>query len=333
MAIYNSNLRQYERGESTTAPELPAAPPNHKLYIPANSSKTGIIKLIAENEGRGIIFETEGDSFADMLKQDYGNFSDVLRKAFHHEPVSYYRKTHEEEVEIKTPHFSIVLSGTYDQLFKLIPQTENGLYSRFCFYILQGDREFANPFEQARSNRKPLLEDIGRRWLEVYKQLDALRTPLRFVMPKYQEEKFWLIMKQRKAEVMDNISYKLEGMMHRMGVIFFRTAMILSVLRRYDTNEGWQKEIVCTDTDFELAFEITLWFLQYSLKVYELLPESHAAEEEDKLQFRSKEKDREECCRQYRMGLGTREIARALFGGKKSTTINNWINKYCKKAG
>lgn len=31
--------------------------------------------------------------------------------------------------------------------------------------------------------------------------------------------------------------------------------------------------IVCRDSDCELALEITLWLLQYSLKVYELLHE------------------------------------------------------------
>lgn len=333
MEAYNSNMRLYKRGESDVVPQLPQAPPHLRLYIPANSSKTGVIKLVAENQGRGIMFETEGDTLTEMLQQEFGNFSDVLRKAFHHEAISYYRKTNDEEVEINTPYFSIVLSGTYDQLYKLVPQAENGLYSRFCYYIQQGDTAFLNPFDKARNNRKPVLEGIGQEWLPVYQLLEARTTPLRFVLPEYQEEKFWLLLKQRKAEILEHISDKLEGMIHRMGVIFFRIAMILSVLRHYDRHEGWEGDIICTDTDFELALEITVWFLQYSLRVYELLPGTKQEEkkEVDADIFNSKEGDRRECCRLFANGLNARQIAAKLFNGAKKSTVNDWINKYCKK--
>lgn len=337
--IYNSNKRLFDRGETTQMPEPPAAPPNLRLYIPANSSKSGIIKLVADNEGCGIIFETEGDTLTEMLKQDFGNFSDVLRKAFHHEGISLYRKTGEEEVEINHPYLSIVMSGTYDQLFKLIPQTENGLYSRFSFYILQGDHEFANPFDKARNDRKPVLEALSTRYLEIYKVLEARTQPLPFALTQAQEEKFWLLMKQRKAEIPDNISEHLEGMIHRAGVMFFRIAMILSILRRYDENnhnpECYRNNqtIVCGETDFELALEITVWLLQYSLKVYELLPGTKNEEkaESDELQYNSKKGDKDECCRLWREGKGVRAIARILFGGKKSATVSDWIKNHCKK--
>jgi len=80
------------------------------LYIPANNSKSGIYQLLEENDDKGIMFESEGDTLADAIKQDYGSFSDTLRKAFHHENLDLFRRGNEELIEINKPELSVVLS-------------------------------------------------------------------------------------------------------------------------------------------------------------------------------------------------------------------------------
>ena len=112
------------------------------LYIPANISKTGLAELLANNNNRAVIFETEADTLTDILKQDYANYSDILRNAFHHETPSFYRRTDKEYQEIENPHLSVILSGTFDQLQALIPSPENGLFSRFLFYELEPTEGF-----------------------------------------------------------------------------------------------------------------------------------------------------------------------------------------------
>ena len=66
------------------------------------------------------------------MKSDYGNYSDVLRKAFHHELVSLSRRKDREYCEVSNPRVSVALAGTPEQVRKLIPDAENGLMSRFC---------------------------------------------------------------------------------------------------------------------------------------------------------------------------------------------------------
>ena len=80
-------------------------------------------------------FESEADTLGVMMDKEWANFSDSLRKAFHHETISYLRKTNNEHIQIENPRLSILLSGTKSQLHKLIPDVENGLLSRFIFYI------------------------------------------------------------------------------------------------------------------------------------------------------------------------------------------------------
>ncbi|MDP4586586.1 MAG: YfjI family protein, partial [Flavobacteriales bacterium] len=75
-------------------------PPYKLLFIPANNSASSVVQTLSENDGAGILFSTEADTLANALAQDWGNFSDVLRGAFHHEPVEMQRRQNRE-------HFSV----------------------------------------------------------------------------------------------------------------------------------------------------------------------------------------------------------------------------------
>ena len=66
----------------------------------------------------------------------YLRYSDVMRKSFHNESISYLRKTNNEYVEVLESQLSALLSGTPGQVRRLIPDPENGLFSRFMYYHL-----------------------------------------------------------------------------------------------------------------------------------------------------------------------------------------------------
>ncbi|MBU2555771.1 MAG: DUF3987 domain-containing protein, partial [Bacteroidetes bacterium] len=61
--------------------EPPIRPPFKVFYIPANSSYAKVINHLNENGGTGVICETEADTMGYILKQDWGSYSDMLRKA------------------------------------------------------------------------------------------------------------------------------------------------------------------------------------------------------------------------------------------------------------
>ena len=112
-------------------------PNKSMLFLPANSSSTGLQELLQNNQERGILFETEADTLNIILKQDFGDYSDVLRKAFHLESIVYYRRGNKEYKSISEPKLSVIISGTPNQLTKLIPSAENGLFSRFIIYLFE----------------------------------------------------------------------------------------------------------------------------------------------------------------------------------------------------
>jgi len=132
---YYQSLAQYKKNKRSTPPEEPIQPPFRILFIPANSSSAMVIKHLKDSTGSGIMCETEADTLGNTLKQDWGGYSDLLRKAFHFEKMSYSRKSNEEFFEIDEPRLSVAISGTPKQVLRLIPSTEDGLFSRFLFYV------------------------------------------------------------------------------------------------------------------------------------------------------------------------------------------------------
>lgn len=183
MATYNMNKGKDENLEK------PGKPPERMLFIPANNSVTGVYQLISDNEGKGLIFETEGDTLAQAFKSDYGNYSDGFRKAFHHETISYYRRTDREYVDIEKPCLSTVLSGTPKQVATLIPNAENGLFSRFMFYYMNIKPTWKNVFS---SNNNVGLDDyysqLGKVFLDLYKTLkNNPEIEIRLTTPQQQQ--------------------------------------------------------------------------------------------------------------------------------------------------
>jgi hypothetical protein len=129
-AMYNSAKK-----DQPTADE-PQEPPMLALLMPANSSATAFFQILNDNNGAGLMFKTEGDTLTQTFKSEQGNFSDNFRKTFHHETISYLRRKDREFVELENPRLSALLSGTPKQVSALIPNAENGLFSRFIFYFM-----------------------------------------------------------------------------------------------------------------------------------------------------------------------------------------------------
>ena len=89
---YKQKLKQLHKSEKSNLEK----PHRQMLFLPANSTSAGMFQLLYNNEGSGLIFETEGDTLAQSFKSDQGNYSDGFRKAFQHEPISSFRKTNDE---------------------------------------------------------------------------------------------------------------------------------------------------------------------------------------------------------------------------------------------
>ena len=128
-------------------------------------------------------------SLANTFKSDYGNFSDGFRKAFHHEMISYTRRKDREFVELTKPRLSALLSGTPKQILALIPDAENGLFSRFIFYNMNLRLEWRDVFSESPVSLDDYFIDLGQRYFQFYQTLQQAQ-PIRFSLSTTQQEQF-----------------------------------------------------------------------------------------------------------------------------------------------
>jgi len=179
---YQRQLTEYTMAKDKTNMERPQEPPLKMLIIPANNSATGLFQILNDNKGIGLIFETEGDTLAQTFKSEHGNYSDGFRKAFHHEIISYNRRKDREFVELETPRLSALLSGTPKQVSTLIPNAENGLFSRFIFYYMNILPVWKDVFAGDGSQTlDDYFRDLGNQFFDFYKILQHQSTPLRIL--------------------------------------------------------------------------------------------------------------------------------------------------------
>jgi hypothetical protein len=251
---FQNRLRQY-RKEKKSNPDavMPSNPGEKMLFIPANNSASGAFQLLRFNNGKGLIFETEGDTLSNTFKTEYGNYSDGFRKAFHHETISYYRKTEMENVEIKKPCLSAVLSGTPNQVLSLIPNAEDGLLSRFMFYVFNIEPYWKDVFaKKTERGFDEFFLAIGRGYFETYDRL--LKNPeIEFLLTEIQEDILNSYFEKLQDKYNSLWGAETVAIIRRLGLICFRIAMIISVLR----NKGRMEEsYTCEDRDFSIAMDI-----------------------------------------------------------------------------
>lgn len=145
---FRQDREAYKRQKKGDFIQEPTPPPIRFLFLPANSSSTTVYQALNENGEQGLMFETVGDTMDSIFGHDFGDFSDGLRKSFHHVSISYLRHTQREYINIKKPRLSTVLSGTPQQVVNLMSSVENGLFSSFPFYYLDKKTEWIDVLDE-----------------------------------------------------------------------------------------------------------------------------------------------------------------------------------------
>ena len=272
---YESALAAYAVNRKNTLETPPKEPPFLTLFLPANSTSTVVYQVLAQNSGVGLLFETEGDTLANAFKSDLGNYSDGFRKAFHHEMISYLRKKDLEYVELGKPKFSAVLSGTPQQILNLIPDAENGLFSRFIFYVMPTQLVWHDMFvSKDNTTADEKFERIGRDFCTLLKKLPD--GPIQFTLSSAQGVQFNDFFRDTQSRYAAIFGEEIVATVRRLGLIMFRIAMILTVLRHIEEVPAKRKKslkkMVCTDVDYDTALAVIQVLLQHSAAVFQTLP-------------------------------------------------------------
>ncbi len=273
---YQEQLAQYnalDRKQRASQRE-PEPPKYRSLFVAANSSSTAWQQSLADNEERGIMFETEADTLTQALKQEYGNYSDGLRKAFHHEQINYSRRTENEHVTVEHPQLAALLTCTPSQIPLLLSssEVENGLASRFLFYNLKGGHDWKDPFASVEEPLAQRIEEVGKLYQELYTELmKRSDKPLQIVLSKQQQQLFNDYFKALLPEQLGLYGESFDAFVYRLGLVTFRMAMVFTILRCYEHQPYFESEsqaLVCDDADLQTVLTIVNSLVNHTAHVY-----------------------------------------------------------------
>lgn len=321
---YQLQLQEWKtrrKGKQTTAEMPPPAPAFKQLYLPGNTSAAALMRALADNDGRGIICETEADTLSGALGQDFGNFSDMLRKAFHHEPVSLMRKTDREQIDIGAPAISLALTGTPAQLRRLIPTAEDGLFSRIMFYTFErpaawrdvspagGRGNLGNFFEEQSVAVSRMMQAVADQ--ETYVELTA---------------DGWARLNaagsEGLAEAVATAGAAGASTALRLGLTTFRLAGLLALLRCFEHGEAPGKRVVANEQDVSAAISIVETCRAHALYLLDTLPAERGSVSKNN-GFAHRAEMQAQAIALHLDKKGTREIA-AILNVPKST-IHDWL--------
>jgi len=242
---------------------------NKKSFvIPADSSNAAIILKLNTNDGVGLIFDTEGDVVSNNQKQDWGDYSTLTRKAGHHEIIETNRV--EKFYRIEKPKLSIALTGTPNQVFRFIKDSEDGMISRFIFYIYDKKEGWRSPKPKTSISKTELFNtDFSIELKMIYEFFKNKNIYFSLSEKQWNDFDVYFSKELKKAHNFNSN----DGLVKRGGLIAFRIMMVLSILRAFEKKDrlfnSEMDSIVCEDVDFEIGLELSKVYQEHGKIIYD----------------------------------------------------------------
>ena len=253
----------------------PEEPQRQCVIVSPNTSKSQLI-IDVKNAGEDglAIISSEIDTMVESLSTDYGNHAAELRMFFQHEEVRQRFKIDKEPIVIEHPRVAILMTGTHEQIVSLIKSPENGLFSRFLFYMMNDNAVWKSqsPFTEAGEiDVEELYDSLSEKMKENY-----FRTRGKEIIIRFTREQWKMLDEIFEAQlgfVAGEGKPGAAAMVKRHGLMTARTAMVLCGYRIMEA--GWDvKEYTCSDEDFDTALRIVLTALSHAEHVSTMLKDS-----------------------------------------------------------
>ena len=272
------DIQRYERKSDEEKATLDK-PKQQSLLIPANASSRKMLDRIESNGGNGLIFETEIDTLIGATGQDWGNYTDTIRKAFHHEPLSIIRT--DGEYYVQNPRLSVCLTGTFDQFKGMFESAENGHFSRYALYTFDAPRQWQS--HRPTQNSKTLQESVEESSKEIYQMYRRLSNRPKPLYIDLTDEQWQHIDDtfSEKMQIIESLglSKQLHASNNRSAIIALRLAMIFTVFRINDedpTKLTQAENLIPSMKDFTAALELADTYIKHAFRLYYILPNAES---------------------------------------------------------
>ena len=254
----------------------PEEPQYRSLFVSADSSAAAFKQDLCSYGGRGLVFSTEADTLTQALSQEWGQFTDILRMAFHHETITSTRTKDKQHIVIDEPQLGMLVTCTPKQITYLLSpkQNENGSSSRDLFYCAKENLEWRDPFQC----KEPLADryhEIGQSVKQMYDLLASRQSNrIQILLTKEQQQAFNTHFKPLLPEQVGLYGLDFAAFVVRIALVAFRMMMVLTTLRNFEQGQLadlQQQAFVCTDADYQTAMTIIDCLVAHTAYVYTTL--------------------------------------------------------------
>lgn len=232
------------------------------LVIPGDASFAGFFTMLAQQEGRALLFETEGSVITDTWRSQARSYNAALRQAAEHETISRVRAGSGISAEIDNPQISCLFTGTYDQYRALIPSVQNGYFSRQLTYVDRSTASYmSDVFLSAATVDTPevdsTLAECRGAVNQIYRILSGYKSDRLFCLTAEQAKTLGSYFATNYAPLISALGPNFHASVARLGVTTMRILMILSILRLQEQGLLKSNEpFYASQQDFETALRI-----------------------------------------------------------------------------
>lgn len=239
----------------------------YPLLIPGDSTYPSFYEQLWDQNGQGLLFETEGSVITDIWRNSCTNYNTALRKCAEHETLSKGRII-TGITTIATPKVSVLLTGTCNQFEKLVPSVENGFFSRLNILMVRESQPFDGSVFMP-SNEGQETERIYGYWATQLKQWhDKCTEPITFSLTAEQAQRIGKVMESEYGEYLRQLGDGFHATIVRNAITHVRVACILTVLRQLAAPSVEGDVLTCSNEDFETAMVISTKLLLNAADAY-----------------------------------------------------------------
>ena len=207
--------------------------------------------------------DSEIDTLVSATKQDFGQFDDILRKAFHHEPVSSSRKGDNEMIVVDRPAVALLLAGTPGQFSRLIPDAENGLMSRLLLYTCRSRAVWQDVSpEGGGADFVKHIASLSEQVMEMAVRLRKRNLQVGLSLAQWSKLNSCFADLLRESDLFGGEDFL--SVVKRYGLMTYRLCMLFTALEVAAEGDYIPGLRICSDSHFEAALAITLCCLEHS---------------------------------------------------------------------
>ena len=266
------------------------------LIIAGDSTYPAFYQQLLDQDGCGLLFETEGSVITDIWKGGAMSYNTALRKAAEHETLSKNR-INSGQTEIACPKVGMMLTGTFSQFKALVPSVENGFFSRLMTVVVREHQDFDGSVFQPTNEGAEVEATINRLAYQVARMYASLNDQeIEFRLTTEQASLLGQVMEKDYKEYVRVLGDGFHATVVRNGINVMRIAAVLSALRliNSDISETTVNDIaenpespdrcaipekagemVCTEEDFQTAMVIGTKMLLHAADAYNQITEEN----------------------------------------------------------